>query len=124
MVKLTPLSPLQEAYVEDHISNHRAVDSRRPGLSPCRAWQCPYEFCGYFADRGSSLLKHIRKHTGEKPFACSFCSFSSAQKSNLNSHMKIRHSEEFKKIHDQKQSNFRIRIPSSSSWDISPDKIL
>lgn len=56
-----------------------------------REWRCSYPDCGYVTDRESWLKQHYRKHTGEKPFACPLCSFRSAQKGNVNVHIKRVH---------------------------------
>lgn len=50
------------------------------------SYEC--KFCPYKADHKPNFLAHIRTHTSEKPFPCSYCSKSFAQKSNLNTHIK------------------------------------
>lgn len=48
---------------------------------------CP--FCGYFTDVKANMLTHIRRHTGEKPFLCTYCNKRFVSKSELNMHLKI-----------------------------------
>lgn len=50
------------------------------------AHQCPH--CPKSFKKPSDLVRHIRIHTGEKPFACEICSRSFTVKSTLDSHMK------------------------------------
>jgi len=47
--------------------------------------------CGYKAKAVSLFQIHFRKHTGEKPFHCPHCNFSSAQSNNLKSHIRRVH---------------------------------
>ena len=54
-------------------------------------WACP--FCNRVMETKQRVARHIRTHTGEKPFACDLCDFTCSQKCNLLTHMKV-HSEE------------------------------
>ena len=52
-------------------------------------WACPY--CPRTMKAPSNIRLHMLTHTGEKPFACTFCSYASNKKGNLQSHLKLRH---------------------------------
>lgn len=47
------------------------------------------ETCFKFFDRPSLLLRHIRSHTGAKPFQCSTCQKAFSTSSSLNTHSRI-----------------------------------
>lgn len=49
--------------------------------------------CAYSCSRSDDMKKHIRKHTGEKPFQCNKCLVRFTQSSSLKIHIKRRHSE-------------------------------
>uniref|UniRef100_A0A8C5L3U0 Zinc finger protein 40 n=1 Tax=Jaculus jaculus TaxID=51337 RepID=A0A8C5L3U0_JACJA len=54
---------------------------KKPGKYIC-------EYCSRACAKPSVLLKHIRSHTGERPYPCVTCGFSFKTKSNLYKHKK------------------------------------
>ncbi|KAK4325341.1 hypothetical protein Pmani_004058 [Petrolisthes manimaculis] len=54
------------------------------GLHSCQ--YCPRTF--YLR---SDLTRHVRIHTGEKPFNCPYCNHATARKSSLKKHLLSKH---------------------------------
>ena len=52
---------------------------------------CPY--CQAQFGQHSTYSVHLRKHTKERPFPCSFCPYRSATKGNLQNHVRSKHPE-------------------------------
>ncbi|RXG73658.1 Zinc finger protein 64-like protein, isoforms 3 and 4 [Armadillidium vulgare] len=57
-------------------------------------WMCTYPDCSYACGSKGDLSKHIRKHTGERPFGCYFCPYRSKSSSHLYRHIKAVHSNQ------------------------------
>ncbi|XP_064091904.1 protein tramtrack, beta isoform-like isoform X10 [Macrobrachium nipponense] len=55
--------------------------------------KCSY--CPHITRKKFDLVKHIRTHTGERPYHCSLCPYTSGDPSNLKSHMKFKHKMTF-----------------------------
>lgn len=63
-----------------------AVGAAERGFHECSV-------CGRGFERRWLLTRHLRTHTGEKPYQCAFCPFRSAQRYNIVTHTLKRHPE-------------------------------
>lgn len=48
-------------------------------------------FCGKAFNHIEDHRRHVRVHTGEKPYPCPYCDYKSSRKSNLKGHVARRH---------------------------------
>ncbi|MPC19289.1 Zinc finger protein 536 [Portunus trituberculatus] len=53
---------------------------------------CPYCHRSTFKQK-SDLKRHIRRHTGEKPYQCPICSYSAGRSDYVQDHLMRRHGQ-------------------------------
>ena len=73
-----------------------------------KEYECP--FCQKIMDRYFMMVRHIRIHTGEKPFACKYCNYRAAQKNDLKTHCKRKHPTDNKELDYKPNDIFNSNI--------------
>ncbi|XP_041932191.1 zinc finger protein 40 [Alosa sapidissima] len=88
-VPVTPgYNPVQVATVVNFGSLEQVCSITSKEQKPKKQGKYVCEYCNRACAKPSVLLKHIRSHTGERPYPCVTCGFSFKTKSNLYKHKK------------------------------------
>ncbi|XP_034285039.1 zinc finger protein 40 isoform X2 [Pantherophis guttatus] len=85
-----PIAPLYNSAQITSVVSHGAeqICNLLKVQKPKKMGKYVCEYCNRACAKPSVLLKHIRSHTGERPYPCETCGFSFKTKSNLYKHKK------------------------------------
>ncbi|NXO00273.1 ZEP2 factor, partial [Rhinopomastus cyanomelas] len=84
--KIPSLSPAYSQYSQKSLEQSEDAHKKEHKPKKPGKYICPY--CNRACAKPSVLKKHIRSHTGERPYPCVPCGFSFKTKSNLYKHRK------------------------------------
>ncbi|XP_053104768.1 zinc finger protein 40 isoform X3 [Hemicordylus capensis] len=83
-----PVAPLYNSTHIASVVSHEQICNLLKDQKPKKQGKYVCEYCNRACAKPSVLLKHIRSHTGERPYPCETCGFSFKTKSNLYKHKK------------------------------------
>ncbi|KAL6792662.1 hypothetical protein J3E68DRAFT_377410 [Trichoderma sp. SZMC 28012] len=99
------------AGVEDQTTRHHEADLQRKLRSrQFRGWKCPH--CDQAFKKREHMVRHIRSHTKERPFACDICSKSYGRRDSL-----IRHARTHDRVGNGTILMTRPLMPSPTGED-------
>lgn len=84
--KISSLNPAYSQYSQKSLEQSEDAHKKEHKPKKPGKYICPY--CSRACAKPSVLKKHIRSHTGERPYPCIPCGFSFKTKSNLYKHRK------------------------------------
>ena len=64
--------------------------------------------CDKAFNQKNALVVHLKKHTGEKPHECPFCNYAFSQKGNLKTHIQRAHPEDAKLLMEAHESSLVV----------------
>uniref|UniRef100_A0A3Q1F865 Early growth response protein 1-like n=1 Tax=Acanthochromis polyacanthus TaxID=80966 RepID=A0A3Q1F865_9TELE len=97
---LTPLSTIKafSTQIQPHGPSYQLTKPSRPRKSPAgrqcktppheRPYACPADGCDRRFSRSDELTRHVRVHTGQKPFQCRICMRSFSRSDHLTTHIR------------------------------------
>lgn len=96
--------------LEKQSSKSPASNSQAQKKSKGKLFQCTgYPGCSMVFTRSEHLARHIRKHTGERPFQCEFCFKKFSRLDNLRQHKQTVHQHQMNNSNNGDSTNQKLK---------------
>lgn len=105
---------MDSAGAQQEVTATHAPPSRPKRPSKGRVFQCTgYPDCNMSFTRSEHLARHLRKHTGERPFTCPHCAKSFSRLDNLRQHKQTVHACDPLSMHGNREEYADARLPQT-----------
>lgn len=114
MPNTTPIETMDSINDPAKVTATHAPPARPKRPSKGRVFQCTgYPDCSMSFTRSEHLARHLRKHTGERPFTCPHCSKSFSRLDNLRQHKQTVHAYEIQPLAHSHDEYHEARQPET-----------
>ncbi|CAD5125541.1 unnamed protein product [Dimorphilus gyrociliatus] len=88
LIDLNMLTEFLQKNKEEETSSKKAKRGKSQSSKTKRPFICPTETCERRFSRSDELTRHIRIHTGQKPFQCKICDRAFSRSDHLTTHIR------------------------------------
>lgn len=98
--QVTPLTSLDGEIIEDisqsYVKTANPNAARKGGKRNRHCYKC--KLCTYSSVDRCTLVRHLRIHSGERPYICGICRYAFTTKANCERHVRKRHKKQYNSL--------------------------
>lgn len=98
--KMIPLTNVEDEVIEDisqsYVKTANPNAARKGGKRNRHCYKC--KLCTYSSVDRCTLVRHLRIHSGERPYICGICRYAFTTKANCERHVRKRHKKQYNSL--------------------------